>query len=154
MALKSIKSYQKKGNLQMATLRYLSSNLLSQPENDDLKETFFALNKCASGKLTRQELIEAYWEFGYEDMSYYEIDNILAMVDQDKSGSVKFNEFLMPAIDPKMMLCDTEKCYKIIVALDTKKRGGILLSELEEGLKPKNPVKEYIWRKVLNDDDP
>ena len=28
-ALKSIKSYQKKGNLQMATLRYLSSNLLT-----------------------------------------------------------------------------------------------------------------------------
>ena len=87
-------------------------------------------------------------------MSYYEIDNILAMVDQDKTGSVTFSEFLMPAIDPAIMLYDIEKCYKIILALDKKNRGGVMLRELEEGLKPKVPVKEYIWRKVMEDDDP
>ena len=87
-------------------------------------------------------------------MSYYEIDNILALVDQTKTGHVTFDEFLMPAIDPRMLLYDSEKCYKIIVALDKNKRGGILLSELENGLKPKLPVKEYIWRKVMKIDDP
>ena len=138
----------------MASLRYLSANLLTQSENDDLKETFFALNKCASGKMTRQELIEAFWENGYKDMTYYEIDNILAMVDQDKTGNVTFDEFLMPAIEPRMLLLDSEKCYKIIVAFDKNKRGGIMLSELENGLKPKLPVKEYIWRKVMKLDDP
>ena len=50
--------------------------------------------------MSRDELIQAYWENGYKDMSYYEIDKILALVDYKKSGTVSFEDYLMPSVDP------------------------------------------------------
>lgn len=65
----------------MCSLVYLAENTLAQHEADDLKDTFFALNISCTGLLTRQELMDAYWNNGYQDMSYYELDNILAKID-------------------------------------------------------------------------
>ena len=87
---------------------------MSKREKDDLSETFFALNKSCSGEMSRDELIQAFWENGYKDMSYYEIDSILALVDYRKSGTVNFEDFLMPSVDPVDIICNSRKCHIII----------------------------------------
>jgi Ca2+-binding EF-hand superfamily protein len=79
-----------------------------------LSETFFALNKSNSGEMSRDELIQAYWDNGYKDMSYYEIDKILALVDYRKSGTVNFEDYLMPSVDPVDIISREMKCHQMI----------------------------------------
>ena len=98
MALNSIKKFQDLGTLQLCSLKYIASKNLTQSETDDLKDTFFALNVSCTGLLTRQELMNAFWANGYEEMSYFELDNILAKIDLDNSGKINFSEFLLPAV--------------------------------------------------------
>jgi Ca2+-binding EF-hand superfamily protein len=107
MALKSIKQFQNLGTLQLASLNYFSENTLSTHECDELKDTFFLLNVSRTGLLTRQELMDSFWTNGWPDLTYYELDVILAKVDKDNSGKVCFGEFLIPAISPLELISDT-----------------------------------------------
>ena len=50
--------------------------------------------------------MDSYWNNGYPDMSYFELDNILAKVDLDNSGRISFQEFILPAINALKMLGD------------------------------------------------
>ena len=109
-----MKAYGIKGNLQLASLKHISTHLLSQSEQDDLKETFFALNRSNTGEMTRDELIQAYWENGYKDMNYYEIDKILAKVDLKNSGTINFGDYLMPSVDPIDIITKDMKCNIMI----------------------------------------
>jgi hypothetical protein len=64
--------------------------------------------------MTRDELVQAFWDNGYKDMSYYEIDKILAMVDFRKSGTVSFDDYLMPSVDPIDIISTGLKCNMMI----------------------------------------
>ena len=55
----------------------------------------------------------------------------------------------MPAIDAMAIISDDEKVFKMIRHFDVSKRGGIIISELEAGFEPTQPIKEYIWRQIL-----
>jgi Ca2+-binding EF-hand superfamily protein len=88
----------------------LAENTLTQAEEDDLKDTFFALNRSCTGLMTRQELMDSFWNNGYPDMSYFELDNILAKVDLDNSGKISFQEFILPAINAVAMVSNKVMC--------------------------------------------
>jgi Ca2+-binding EF-hand superfamily protein len=62
--------------------------------------------------------MDAYWETGFEDMTYYELDSLLAKIDEDKSGKVSFNEFLLPAISPIEMVSSNERIWKMLRQFD------------------------------------
>ena len=87
-------------------------------------------------------------------MTYYEVDNILAILDGDNSGKIAFDEFMMPAIDPFAVISDNDKTFRMLRQFDVTKRGSLIIRELEMGLKPKKPIKEYIWRQLMSLHDP
>lgn len=60
--------------------------MINRHEMDNFKDTFFEMNYNMTGNLTRDELIQNFWKHGWRDMTYYEIDIILACVDEDNSG--------------------------------------------------------------------
>jgi len=82
------------------TMRYITAHLLNQDEEDELKDTFFALNTSFTGDLSRQEMLEAFWKNGYKRFTVYELDKIYAGLDTDNSGLLSFSEFLVPSIEP------------------------------------------------------
>jgi Ca2+-binding EF-hand superfamily protein len=85
-------------HIKLMTQKYISSAMLNQDELDELKDTFFALNTSFTGDLSRHELITAYWNNGYKSMTEYELDGIFSTLDDDGSGLLSFNEFLVCAI--------------------------------------------------------
>ena len=87
--------------------------------------------------------MDSYWNNGYPDMSYFELDNILAKVDLDNSGKISFQEFILPAINAIKMVSDKMRCLRILRAFDVNDRGSITMKELEDGLKPAKPVQEF-----------
>ena len=87
--------------------------------------------------------MDSFWDNGYPDMSYFELDNILAKIDLDNSGKVSFQEFILPAINAINMVSNNIRCLKILRAFDVNNRGSITMKELEVGLKPARPVQEF-----------
>jgi Ca2+-binding EF-hand superfamily protein len=45
-----------------------------------------------------------FYKYGMKDVSKYEMDTVLAMVDADNSGLIAFDEFLRTCIHPSEML--------------------------------------------------
>jgi Ca2+-binding EF-hand superfamily protein len=109
--LNFIKGFSGRSYLQLNTLRYISKKLLVQDEEDELKDTFFAMNTSFTGDLSRKELLEAFWKYGHKEMDAWKLDNIFAQLDDDNSGLLSFNEFLVPSIDPMVSLCSNEKLW-------------------------------------------
>lgn len=103
------------GPLQRATISFIMRNLLAQKYMHKYRRTFFYLNESATGEITRDELITSFWTYGMGEVSEYEIDAVLAIVDLDNSGMIGFEEFLMTAISPEDLLTQHSiaKAFKI-----------------------------------------
>lgn len=57
-------------------------------------------------------------------MTYFEIDVILASVDEDNSGQIGFEEFLVTAIEP-LKLLTRDKLTKAFRTFDTDGGGSV-----------------------------
>lgn len=71
-------------------LKWVCLNMINRNEMDFYKGTFFEMNYSMTGLLTREELMKNFWKHGWSEMTYYEIDKILACVDDDNSGQINF----------------------------------------------------------------
>ena len=66
---------------------------MSQGEIDQLIYWFRQYDRDGSGKITRHELKQAMYNFGY-NYSDYEIDQIIWQADEDGDGKINFKEFV------------------------------------------------------------
>ena len=67
-------------------MSYICKKMINRHELDHFKDIFFELNISMTGQLTRKELLECFWKHGHNQMNFFDIDIILAMVDDDNSG--------------------------------------------------------------------
>ena len=79
---------------------FIIRNLIAQKYLYKYRRTFFLINSSATGEMSRSELLQSFWDYGFSDMSEGEMDKVLALVDTDNSGKIGFDEFLMTAIHP------------------------------------------------------
>ena len=84
----------------MALLTYVVGTMMTKAEINLYKEVFFFINTSYTGNLTRVEILQAFWDFGYTEVGFYDIDMIFALIDEDSSGEISFNEFLLTAVNP------------------------------------------------------
>ena len=122
--------------------------MINRHELDNFKDTFFEMNYSMTGNLTREELINNFWKHGYTSITYYEIDTILACVDEDNSGQINFSEFLVTAIEP-LRLLTREKVTKAFRTFDTDNGGSISVDELQDVLCPGSKIQEDDLRYLL-----
>ena len=87
---------------------------------------------------------------GFKDVTEYEMDKVLALVDADNSGEVCFEEFLMTCISPSEMLTK-ENLEKAFSDFDTSGDRSVSPTEIMKALEPKNGhVSTAVWELVFN----
>lgn len=83
--------------LKIAALSFISSQLLSKEEKDDLTKVFKAFDKDGDGKLSKEELKNGYAGQG-NIMTDQQIQTMFDLVDSDHSGFIDYSEFVVAAI--------------------------------------------------------
>ena len=66
---------------------------MNSNESDLYAELFFQLNTTRDGALTKDQLLEAFWSNGFNEIGNLEIDKLYAYCDDDGEGTLSFEEF-------------------------------------------------------------
>ena len=151
-SLTNLKAFRTEVKLQHAVLTFISSQLISREEAKKLAEHFKALDKNGDGKLSREELLEAYKNtMGYE-AALEEVEKIMQQVDSNNSGFIDYSEFLL-ASSQKENLLSKNNLDSAFRAFDSDGNGKISASELKELLGGGAYANEPIWGDLIKEVD-
>ena len=151
-SLNNLKAFRTERKLQYAVLSFISSQLLSKEESKKLAESFKRLDKNGDGKLSKEELMEAYQiSMGYE-AALEEVENIMQQVDINNSGYIDYSEFLM-ASSRKEVLLTKANLDNAFRTFDTDGSGKITAFELKELLGASGEVSDPVWEELIKEVD-
>ncbi|OMJ87595.1 hypothetical protein SteCoe_10688 [Stentor coeruleus] len=126
----NIKNFQDTNKLQRAVIRFISSQLLSQSERNELTFIFKSIDKHGQGKIDEQELKQYCKKIFGNSLNEEEIHSIMIRVDTDNSGYIDYSEFLAAAMDKKKLLSEA-KLEAAFKAFDRDDNGKITAQELK-----------------------
>ena len=81
----------------MAMKLYMSSQVMSTQEKEKLIQDFNKIDYNGDGKISREELVKAYYDIGIES-SFDVIDSIMEKVDIGGTGFISYSEFVNATI--------------------------------------------------------
>jgi calcium-dependent protein kinase len=150
--LVNLKAHRAEQKLQQAVLTFMSSQLISKDESKQLAETFKKLDKNGDGKLSKQELIDAYKIHLGDQAALEEAEKIMATVDTNNSGYIDYSEFLIASTEKDTLLCKSnlENVFKMF---DVDGSGKISALELKELLGNGIAGNESIWYEIITEVD-
>ena len=103
-AFKNLKNFNSERRLHAAIFQYVASQLVSSEEEFQIREIFQLLDYNGDGTISKDELrkgIDIFREkFGLKG-DIGDIDEIVARIDIDGSGTIDFKEFLTATINAK-----------------------------------------------------
>jgi calcium-dependent protein kinase len=140
-ALTNIYQFNAGTKLKQAVLAFFTKNLLSQQEMAEITDQFQAIDKNNNGKLSRDEIKDAYRLIKGIDFNEQEIDDLITNIDADGSGEIDYNEWMMTAVSKEKLLSQ-EKLEQAFALFDTNNDKSLSYSEvtnLLQGVKNVNP---------------
>lgn len=148
----NLKNFMETHKFQRAVIRYITSQLVTQADKNELISVFRSLDISGDGKLTINEL-EPYCKkiFG-DSFSDEEIKLILKRVDTDGSGYIDYSEFIAAAMDKKKLLSE-EKLEAAFKAFDTDHNGKITAQELKSFLESNIKIDISAYKKLIEQVD-
>ncbi|OMJ82598.1 hypothetical protein SteCoe_16644 [Stentor coeruleus] len=150
--LSNLKAFRTEQKLQHAVLTFISSQLISKDEAKKLAENFKRLDKNGDGKLSREELLEAYKsQLGYE-AALEEVEKIMQQVDSNNSGFIDYSEFLIASAQKDVLLSknNLDNAFK---AFDSDGSGKISAAELKELLGNGGYGNDPLWNELIREVD-
>ena len=75
-------------------------------------------------------MLEAFWTYGFKEMDQFTLDRIFASLDDDNSGLLSFEEFLVPSIDPFISLRSNEKLWVAFKDMEVNNKGYVTMQEI------------------------
>lgn len=151
-SLNNLKAFRTEVKLQHAVLTFISSQLISREESKRLAEHFKALDKNGDGKLSREELLEAYKTNMSNEAAIEEVEKIMLQVDSNNSGFIDYSEFLIASAQKESLLSknNLDNAFK---AFDSDGNGKISANELKELLGGGAYINEPIWIDLIKEVD-
>lgn len=155
ISLFNLKSFFNGTKLQYIFLSFIANHLLNKEETIKLYEKFKALDKNCDGKLSQDELAEAYLSIKKKEDADEEARNIIKQVDVNNSGYIDYAEFVTACAKKEMLLCqkNLENAFK---TFDLDENGKLTLDEMAQilgnGVIDEENIKKLLVQMDLNND--
>jgi calcium-dependent protein kinase len=151
-SLNALKSFHAEVKLEYAILSFITFQLVNKEEARELSRTFSVIDKNKDGKLSQDELLEAYTHQMGKEAAIEEVKKIMQKVDFNHSGYIDFTEFIT-ACSAKEKLLSKENIEAAFRILDADNSGKIIASELNEFLSYDTNVKKEVWDDLIREVD-
>jgi calcium-dependent protein kinase len=151
-SLENLKSFRVEQKLQHAVLTFIASQFINREESKKLAETFRNIDKNGDGKLSKEELLEAYTTTMKSEDAIEEVEKIMRQVDINKSGFIDYTEFVTACAKKESMLSidNLESAFK---AFDFDGSGKITALELREMLGGEISAGDEVWSRLIEEVD-
>ena len=107
-------------------------------DDNQLSRIFYKIDANTDGKITKEDLKNAYEEAG-EKISKDELEEIINMVDFDKNGFIEYEEFIRVCIPEDRLFTDTN-LKNAFDLFDTEKKGEITYMQVVDALEKENHI--------------
>lgn len=151
-ALNNLQSFHAELKLQYAILSFIAFQMVSKDEAKRLSDTFSKIDKNKDGKLSHEELLEAYCLQMGKEAAVEEVKKIMSQVDVNNSGFIDYTEFIT-ACSAKEELLSKENIDSAFRILDADCSGKITANELKEYLSTGNNVRKEVWDGLIREVD-
>ena len=126
--------------------------MVSQEEAKRLSDTFSQIDKNNDGKLSKEELLEAYTQQMGKEVAIEEVKKIMEKVDFNNSGFIDYTEFIT-ACAAKDELLSKENIDRAFRIIDADNSGKIIAKELNEYLSFDNKITSEAWEGLIKEVD-
>lgn len=151
---KNLQSFRSDQKLQKATYSFISSQLATKNEREEMIELFKNLDSDNSGTLSREELIEGFRNLYADEIEdiEMEVDRIMGQVDTDRSGEIDYSEFVAASMNRNKLL-SKERLEAAFKAFDIDGSGTISADELKTILGKYHAYEDAIWADIIKEVD-
>ena len=133
-------------------LTFISHNFNDKQLLHELSRIFYKIDRNSDGKITKEDLENAYEEAG-EKISKSELEKIINTVDFDKNGFIEYDEFIRVCI-PEDRLFTEANLRNAFNLFDTEKKGSIKHMQVVDALQRENKINpkmiELLKKEVSN----
>jgi len=152
--LNNLKQFRANRKLQHAIWMFLVSYFVSSEEKQHLLQEFRALDLFGDGKISKKELVKLYQIVMKSSDPEAEADEVLKHVDNSKSGSINYTEFLIATIHRKDIL-KSHRLHSTFKLLDCNSEGFLTAERLDEIFNPgkQKDINIEFWDEVIKEFD-
>ena len=147
--LSSLKYFSKHSKFYQVVLAFLSHNYAEKTQLDKLKKIFYKIDTNLDGKLSKEELMNAYKIAGIK-INKNQLDKIINSMDYDNNGYIEYEEFIRATI-PKENLFTDVNLKTAFELFDLDKNGSISLNEIKEVLGIKKNDDDKVIEELMNE---
>lgn len=152
LSLSNLQQFNSARKLKQAFLAFITSQLMSKEQEREFSQMFQKLDKNGDGRLSREELIEAYAETVPLAEAETIVSHILEQVDADGNGFIDYSEFIMASANQQSLI-SKGNLEAAFAAFDRDKSGKISLEELREMLSGASTISEATWTNLIGQAD-
>ena len=152
MSLTNLQTFNNERKLRQAFLTFISSQLMTKEQEKEFSQTFQQLDKDGDGRLSKDELIEAYLEKMTREEAEAIVEKILAQVDSDGSGFIDYSEFVLASANQQTLMSKSN-LEAAFSAFDKDHSGKISADELREMLASAGPISDVVWAELIRQAD-
>ncbi|CAD8139837.1 unnamed protein product [Paramecium pentaurelia] len=152
LSLKRLQDFDSKNKLKYAILQFITVQVVSSQEKDDLLKIFQDIDRNGDGTVSKEELLAAYMKIykGDKLAAQHIVEELFPQLDANKSGKVDFSEFVTASINRDRTL-SKKKIEQSFKLFDLDGNGYITKQEINELFG--NEIDEKMWEDILKDCD-
>lgn len=151
-AFENMKKFKRNKKIEHATIAYITNQLISKEDREELLKLFLICDKNKDGVLSKEEIIESYTSV-YGSIDEDQVDNMVKAVDIDCNGVIDYKEFLICTLNRDLIISkrNLELAFN---AFDKDGNGRISIDEVMSIFKKtRNDFDKNIFEKMVRDAD-
>ena len=152
VSLDNLKHFHAGVKLQKAVMGFIATQMLNTNQTASIKGTFELLDLDGDGRLSKQELLQAYTRVTSEAQAIFIVESLMMEVDADKNGFIDYTEFLTAGSNAQLLL--TKGNIKAAFqTFDKDQSGKISVAELKAALDSSGSLDNALWTALIREAD-